>query len=64
LGTVCRDDHDESVRGVAIETLGRMAQSNDTALAQLQWSAEHDPSERNRRAARELVEGALANEGG
>jgi HEAT repeat protein len=64
LGIVCRDDHDESVRGVAIETLGRMAQSNDTALAQLQWSAEHDPSERNRRAARELVEGALANEGG
>lgn len=64
LGAVCRDDHDESVRGVAIETLGRMAQSNDAALAQLQWSAEHDPSERNRRAAREIIEGTLANAGG
>jgi HEAT repeat protein len=64
LGTVCRDDHDESVRGVAIETLGRMAPSNDAALAQLQWSAEHDPSERNRRAAREIIEGALATTGG
>jgi HEAT repeat protein len=62
LAVVCREDLDESVRGVAIETIGG-AELGPAALELLQWSAEHDPSEQNRRAARALLERAFASEG-